>query len=436
MANEAYAAVILFHEMNSKRLQMKNPKPPLPLLADKYLPFGMAPVVGLKIGALDGKTHTFTAEVYFRAYSQAEPVKVPIPTAAPGPSTQPAAPATGHVKVETTSAPGPSSEQAIPAATAATTSQPTASAVNSMQVSALSPPASESIERLFLQLRDVRTKQSTAGAVPPFMVASDSLLREIARARPLSIAALHAIKGIGPDKMEKYGPDWLMEIRKFCDEEDMAKLKAPRTLTSSLPSSSHQATMSTPSQDASQRATVNAIPTPVSSMGPAAVSTRVQHAGVKRPRTESLDFPSGSQSTAGRQPLGPISASQDNSAKRPRTLAAYPKSTPTPFASSQLQPRPKTPLRLQPASSFSLSQPSSSQPSDLSPETRVFRSKLVALSRRVSVLSGREISPELVDAIAARRPRSTLELMQIPGALALVDACREAQLYIHILFPQ
>lgn len=450
VVNEAYASFILFHQMNAQRLRMKNPTPHLPLLAEKYLPYGMGPVVGLRIGSMTGSKPDYSVESYFRAYAQAGKQKATISAAALAPSTQ-----TQQANPVATSI---RPEQWAPVATAPQTTSP---AVNTTPTPTPALPlASASDEKLFLRLRDLRVRQSIAGKVPPFVVAHDTTLRNMAQARPLSVAALQSIHGVGPEKLKLYGAEWLQEIRQFCDEEEMAKLMAPRLAAPSVSSSSQPvALLSIPAPGASQRVTVNALPTPMSiySSSAAVSSHPGQSAGAKRPRTDSHE------SAVTRQPLGLISASQTNSAKRLRTENGYSKSTPAPLASSQPMPPPATPTPLpngRPAAAsfnFSSSQPqpqprtpqpailSSSQPSpssqegplDLSPESRVFRSRLVALTRRVGALTEREVvSPALVDAISARRPRSTLELMQIPGALALVDACRQAQVHVHVLFPQ
>jgi DNA helicase-2/ATP-dependent DNA helicase PcrA len=61
-------------------------------------------------------------------------------------------------------------------------------------------------------LRTWRTGRARADAVPAYVVAHDSTLSSIADARPTSLAALRRVKGMGPAKLEKYGPEILAVI--------------------------------------------------------------------------------------------------------------------------------------------------------------------------------------------------------------------------------
>ena len=58
---------------------------------------------------------------------------------------------------------------------------------------------------LFDALRQWRTSEAKRQAVPPYVIFQDSVLREIAAARPGSNAALGAIRGVGTSKLERYG---------------------------------------------------------------------------------------------------------------------------------------------------------------------------------------------------------------------------------------
>jgi ATP-dependent DNA helicase RecQ len=49
--------------------------------------------------------------------------------------------------------------------------------------------------------------------MPPYVIASDRTLRELAEVRPLSIAQLQGIYGIGPAKAARYG-DALLDVVK------------------------------------------------------------------------------------------------------------------------------------------------------------------------------------------------------------------------------
>ena len=66
---------------------------------------------------------------------------------------------------------------------------------------------------LFQRLRAWRLEKAREADVPAFVIAHNSLLRNIAAARPRSESELLAIKGMGPKKLEKYGAELLALVR-------------------------------------------------------------------------------------------------------------------------------------------------------------------------------------------------------------------------------
>ncbi len=64
---------------------------------------------------------------------------------------------------------------------------------------------------VFEALRAYRLDRAREDAVPPYVVASDRTLREVAMLRPRSLAELSMAHGIGPAKLEKYG-EGLLEV--------------------------------------------------------------------------------------------------------------------------------------------------------------------------------------------------------------------------------
>ena len=68
---------------------------------------------------------------------------------------------------------------------------------------------------LFEQLRDVRLQVARARGVPPYVVFHDATLREMARLKPESPAALLQVKGVGTRKAEDLGEVFLEAIRRF-----------------------------------------------------------------------------------------------------------------------------------------------------------------------------------------------------------------------------
>jgi ATP-dependent DNA helicase RecQ len=60
-------------------------------------------------------------------------------------------------------------------------------------------------EQLFEQLREWRRLQALPTKTPAFMIVSDAVLRAVAATNPQNLAGLHAVSGMGPAKVERYG---------------------------------------------------------------------------------------------------------------------------------------------------------------------------------------------------------------------------------------
>ncbi len=71
----------------------------------------------------------------------------------------------------------------------------------------------EAAEERFERLKKARMALAQANEWPAFCVAHDSVLREVARAAPKSLNALAAIKGIGANKLEKFGAAFLQALK-------------------------------------------------------------------------------------------------------------------------------------------------------------------------------------------------------------------------------
>jgi ATP-dependent DNA helicase RecQ len=59
---------------------------------------------------------------------------------------------------------------------------------------------------LDVRLRAWRKDQAHAAGLPSFFIFSDSVLRDIVLASPASLAELRGIRGLGPDKLDRFGP--------------------------------------------------------------------------------------------------------------------------------------------------------------------------------------------------------------------------------------
>ena len=68
-------------------------------------------------------------------------------------------------------------------------------------------------ELRFERLRKLRAELAAEKKWPAFCIAHDSVLREVARVAPKSLDALAEIRGIGADKLEKYGTAFLQAVK-------------------------------------------------------------------------------------------------------------------------------------------------------------------------------------------------------------------------------
>ena len=66
---------------------------------------------------------------------------------------------------------------------------------------------------LFEALRALRREIAQEAGVPPYVIFHDATLREMAQARPASLAALGEVGGVGARKLEAYGEAFLSVIR-------------------------------------------------------------------------------------------------------------------------------------------------------------------------------------------------------------------------------
>jgi ATP-dependent DNA helicase RecQ len=72
----------------------------------------------------------------------------------------------------------------------------------------------EGVDRdLFERLRALRRKLAYARGVPPYVIFHDTTLREMARLKPTSVAALREVYGVGERKAAELGEQFLSEIR-------------------------------------------------------------------------------------------------------------------------------------------------------------------------------------------------------------------------------
>ena len=87
------------------------------------------------------------------------------------------------------------------------------------------------IPELFDALRQLRTVFARNENVPPYVVFSDATLVEMAIYLPQNDWELKKISGVGDLKFDKYGADFLNEIRNYCSRNNLVSridLKSPK----------------------------------------------------------------------------------------------------------------------------------------------------------------------------------------------------------------
>jgi ATP-dependent DNA helicase RecQ len=70
-------------------------------------------------------------------------------------------------------------------------------------------------QELFGRLKVLRRTFAQRQNVPPYMVFSDKTLHEMCRHLPKTLAALREISGVGDAKRDKYGFEFVQEIRDY-----------------------------------------------------------------------------------------------------------------------------------------------------------------------------------------------------------------------------
>ena len=71
---------------------------------------------------------------------------------------------------------------------------------------------------LFERLRNVRKSLAQVQQVPPYIVFSDKTLHEMCRRFPATLSDMEKISGVGESKLQRYGNDFIREIKQYLDE--------------------------------------------------------------------------------------------------------------------------------------------------------------------------------------------------------------------------
>lgn len=71
---------------------------------------------------------------------------------------------------------------------------------------------------LFEELRELRREIASAEKVPPFVIFSDSSLKDMCLKLPLTDGEFLGVAGVGEHKLQKYGAPFIQRINEFCEE--------------------------------------------------------------------------------------------------------------------------------------------------------------------------------------------------------------------------
>ena len=82
----------------------------------------------------------------------------------------------------------------------------------------LSKSGTEHDPILFERLKALRKQIALKKNLPPYIIFSDTSLKEMAAKLPQSPEEFHSITGVGDHKLRKYGNDFLKEIRDYCND--------------------------------------------------------------------------------------------------------------------------------------------------------------------------------------------------------------------------
>jgi ATP-dependent DNA helicase RecQ len=82
-----------------------------------------------------------------------------------------------------------------------------------------SPDLSASDEQLLAALKQKRIEIARRDSVPAYIVFSDRTLADMAVKRPVSLAAMAGVRGVGEMKLARYGESFLAVIRSSDETE-------------------------------------------------------------------------------------------------------------------------------------------------------------------------------------------------------------------------
>jgi ATP-dependent DNA helicase RecQ len=88
-------------------------------------------------------------------------------------------------------------------------------------------------EALFERLRSLRKELADKQGVPPYIVFSDKTLHEMCRHYPAALPDIAGITGVGAAKLERYGDDFIKEIKAYLNEHPGISVQQVRSYDTS-----------------------------------------------------------------------------------------------------------------------------------------------------------------------------------------------------------
>ncbi|KAF2646561.1 hypothetical protein P280DRAFT_388152 [Massarina eburnea CBS 473.64] len=373
-AADAYAGFMLFHCMNAKRMAM-DPTPPLPIFADSYPKIGHRG--GICLHPLEEGGEAIMAEAFFNIPAEDEK-------------------ADDKPDIENPANPEPLNIL-----------KQTKKPLTKAKVQAVSLDAVSKV--LYDRLSENRKALAMEQNVKPYMIASNATLEGLAHRRPLTQDELLEVKGIGERKQAAYGAEWLTVITQFLSSEEatVATIQEPKT---PIPNPRRQKIQ----PDDMSGSSSPAFEAPVQ-------RTPQLHTGISFGMAlASLDAGNhGNLPTTGPETVSAASDSDDSS------TFVTPPSRPV-SERKRKRTEPQTEHRQPPPP------PTKESPQPLSPQTKIFRNKMVAFSKLVArKMPSRSsdadpiVSEQTLDHIVTMPPRTIEDLQRIPGIEGFKKACEE-----------
>lgn len=132
--------------------------------------------------------------------------------------------------------------------------RPVRRTVETMTKSGADKVSWEDVDReLFDKMRALRKRLAERANVAPFVVFSDAVLRELARARPSSLERMRWISGVGDRKLADYGGDFVDLIVRHCGDSGVPMDQAAPPPPKAAPRPPRMKRMPTPEKELAMR---------------------------------------------------------------------------------------------------------------------------------------------------------------------------------------